>query len=128
LSRLTALCQKAEFGYFNRPDNVQALAGLHEAITSFEFDKALKLIWHNLAWINRDIDEKQPWKDLKAGNVEQLKKELTIWFVKLYEVGYWLSPFMPETAEKIKDTLTRKPIHTSAPLFNRLKTSKNVEM
>ncbi|MFC1533314.1 methionine--tRNA ligase [Thermodesulfobacteriota bacterium] len=120
LNRITTLCQKAEYGCFNPPNTRSAPDGYHDAITSFEYDKALKILWSNLSLINRDIDGTQPWRSLKSGNSQQLKKDLTRWLNELYIVGYWLAPFLPETSKKIMNVLLETPISTGFPLFPRL--------
>lgn len=81
----------------------------------FEFNQALEDIWKTVKELNKEINEKEPWK-LSA---EEREEYLKSWLSKLYTVSTSLKPFMPNTAEKIK-TATSGKIEKIAPLFPRI--------
>lgn len=72
-----------------------------EPIEKYEIHKALDFIWGRIAELDERITREQPYKLVKtekdAG--QKIIFELT---QNLYLVGRMLSPFMPETSEKIK--------------------------
>jgi methionyl-tRNA synthetase len=119
LSRVTTLCEKGNYGSFIYADIPHAPGGYHAALSSYEFDKALKVLWSVISQINQDIDRVQPWKALKAGNLNFLRDQLSAWLDDVHRVAYWLTPFLPDTGKKIVDILSAVPITASAPLFPR---------
>ncbi|MEE8400380.1 MAG: hypothetical protein V3S89_15320, partial [Desulfobacterales bacterium] len=93
--------------------------GYHEALGACEFNTCLKVLWAQITQLNRDIDTRQPWKDLKAGNGVALKHQLTAWLAKIQTIAYWLAPFLPDTSERILQLLSSEPIAVGSPLFPR---------
>lgn len=81
----------------------------------FEFNQALEDIWIVVKNLNKEINEKEPWK-LSA---EARKEYLTNWLDTLHGIAQSLKPFLPETAEKIQKATTGK-IAKAAPLFPRI--------
>jgi methionyl-tRNA synthetase len=127
LSRVTTLCEKGNYGSFKSSEIPHAPGGYHEALSSYEFDKALKFLWAVVSQINQDIDRVQPWKALKAGNLLLLRNQLTRWLDEVHRVAYWLTPFLPDTGKKIVDILSAVPITASVPLFPRLTEGRGVK-
>ena len=120
LSRVTTLCEKGNYGSFKYADIPHAPGGYHAALSSYEFDKALKVLWSVISQINQDIDRVQPWKALKAGNLHLLRNQLSAWLDDVHRVAYWLTPFLPDTGKNIIDILSAVPITASVPLVPRL--------
>jgi methionyl-tRNA synthetase len=118
-SRLTALCERSEYGAFNARSDPPAPDGFHSALERFEFDVALGLLWGNVRAINQDIERQAPWSLIGAGAGDQLKASLTEWLGRLYEVAHWLGPFLPGASQKIKTTLSAEKVKKAKPLFPR---------
>jgi methionyl-tRNA synthetase len=120
VSRLTTLCVKAGYGRFDTQYAPQALAGYHEALKSYEFDRALDTIWQIVDEVNRNIQQAEPWKVLKEGRMEETRRQITKWLEELHRIGHWLQPFMPQAAGKILAAVSSAPIVESRPIFPRI--------
>jgi len=118
--RIASLCGRADYGPYHKKEELRAPEDYLETITAFEFNKAIKILWTFIVETNRDIDRKQPWRELKRGNSGILKKQLTEWLEKVQTVGHWLSPFLPETSRKIDAFLSADRITAGSPLFPRI--------
>lgn len=120
LSRLTTLCHKAGHTRYLGPDAPAAPAGYHEALSGYNFDKALDSLWGIVAEVNQRIVEVEPWKLLKAPEQSDLHAHLAAWLNQVYCVGYWLAPFLPDTASNVLQALQREPIIPGGALFPRI--------
>ena len=80
----------------------------------FKFNEALKSIWDLISWCDRYINEKKPWEWENKENSAQVISDLLF---ALQNIAELLSPFLPETSEKIKNALKEKK---PAPLFPRI--------
>ncbi|MDL2297959.1 methionine--tRNA ligase [Synergistaceae bacterium OttesenSCG-928-D05] len=67
----------------------------------FAFDEALKSLWNFIGRANKYIDETQPWKLGKDGEVERLDAVLRTLWESLRLAAVQVAPFMPETAANI---------------------------
>jgi len=81
----------------------------------FEFNRALEDIWKTVKDLNREINEKEPWK-LTA---PERKEQLELWLTSLYGIAKSLKPFLPDTADKIQNS-TSGTIEKITPLFPRI--------
>lgn len=73
------------------------------AIEDCRFDKALDLIWDQVRGLNQYIDEEKPWMIAKENDEDHLRDVLAYQASCLLEIAELLRPFLPETAEKIRD-------------------------
>lgn len=71
----------------------------------FAFDEALKTLWVFISRSNKYIDETQPWKLGKDGEIERLDAVLRTLWESLRLSAILAAPFMPETSEKIWEQL-----------------------
>ncbi len=117
VSRLTSLCEKANYSPDATNLPAEAPSGYHEALSNYEFDKALGTLWRNISELNQDIDRLKPWNLLKEKDQSAINKALSKWLSKLKNIADWSAPFVPETSWKILNILTLKPISSSRPLF-----------
>jgi len=69
--------------------------------------------------LNRRIEETRPWELLKSGDALTLEALLREWLKDIRCVAYWLSPFVPDAAERILNALARPDIPSGA-VFPRL--------
>lgn len=89
---------------------------VEEEIGELRFDLALEQIWSVVRVLNATIEKEKPWELAKTGTTK-LQELLTDILEELAGVAQALNPFMPETADKMKQQLkTLKP----EPLFPRL--------
>jgi methionyl-tRNA synthetase len=117
LSRVITLAQKDNFQF--SIFNFQSISNdlISNYINGVEFGHALDYIWKIIRDDNKYIDENKPWELVKTNQdkfqevIEKLLKDLGI-------ISGLISPFMPETSEKIKKALETKTVE---PLFQRIK-------
>jgi methionyl-tRNA synthetase len=91
-----------------------------KVMEQFAFDQALKYIWEKISQTDGYISETQPWLLAKDGKVKELTTVLNKSANSILAICYLLKPFMPQTAEKIKEIFVAKEIKKGAPLFPRL--------
>lgn len=92
-----------------------------ELMENFEFNKAFDLVWEKVQNINRRIDEEKPWMLAKAGETEKLNECLNSLANELVYVATLLSPFIPQTAEKILNIFDDTVTPPAEPLFPKNK-------
>lgn len=90
---------------------------LGQYIDKMEIGKALEEIWQLVRSANKFIEDNKPWELAKTDKdkFEEVMKKL---LSDLYLISQLLTPFLPETAEKIKTALETKK---AEPLFQRIK-------
>ena len=71
----------------------------------FAFDDALKALWTFISRSNKYIDETQPWKLGKEGEIERLDAVLRTLWESLRLSAVLAAPFMPETSARIWEQL-----------------------
>lgn len=79
-------------------------------IESYEFHKAMDLVWSRIQAVDERITREEPFKVVKE-DVEKGKALIAELVVELYQIGRLLNPFMPATNELIKKTVleNKKP-------------------
>ncbi|HSV95208.1 MAG TPA: methionine--tRNA ligase [Spirochaetia bacterium] len=82
----------------------------------YRFDEAMSLIWEDIKKADSLINQRQVWK-LEG---EEKKTVLTELVKIIRQIGTDLSPFMPETAEKIMAQYGVEEIKKAENLFQRL--------
>lgn len=122
-SRLTNMIEKYTHGVLpdiERSDKEDELQKAVELTKDLKFNQALEQIWKVLDSVNKSIDEEKPWelaKSSKEGDVLKLHDLLNNWTATLYHTAKVLAPYMPETAERIRSTLSAEKIEKAEPLF-----------
>ena len=88
-----------------------------DALDEFRLDKATDFVWEKIGELDSKIQETQPFKLVKEDKEKAVViiKEL---LVDLYWIARLLSPFMPETSDKIKE-LIKENKSPDQPLFIR---------
>ena len=74
---------------------------MSEEMDRFAFDDALKTLWAFIGRANKYIDETEPWKLGREGDVDRLNAVLRTLWESLRLAAVLVAPFMPETAAKI---------------------------
>jgi len=120
VSRLTNMLEKFCDGAI--PEIERAHIPLDEAnelAGSFRFHEALIKIWEAVAWGNEYIDKNKPW-ELAKTDPEKLKKVLSEVAAQLQEIALKLAPFLPHTAERIRQALQGEQIVKINDLFPKV--------
>lgn len=86
-----------------------------ENIKNYRFDLAIMAIWDEVSKLDKKINETKPW-ELEG---LALKKILIPVAMEIREIAFNLSPFMPETSEKIMTQFSDE-IKSEKPLFPRI--------
>ena len=87
------------------------------ALDGYEFNKAMDYVWLQIQHLDQRINTDEPFKVVKV-DAEKGKQMIAELVVGLHTVAHLLTPFMPETSEKIKAAVrdNKKP----ESLFKRL--------
>lgn len=88
-----------------------------QAMEAFEIRKAADYIWTRLDSLDKQIQAKEPFKKIKT-NPEEAKEGIKVFLGELQAIAGWLTPFLPETSNKIRQALRE---HSElSPLFPRI--------
>lgn len=130
VSRVAKLAENSDlFFTTNEPARIamQSVAGgsihqqldqnITEALNNYRFDEALKIVWNKITEVDKFVSDNEPWK--LTG--DKLKEILESAVSSLLAIGYSLLPFLPNTAQKIDEQFKGPKIHSSEPLFPRIK-------
>lgn len=74
------------------------------SIDNFQLHEAMGNIWELISFGDKYMDEKAPWQAIKHDEAEFLAIMTNLVYI-LYNVAWMLLPFMPETADKIFESL-----------------------
>jgi methionyl-tRNA synthetase len=103
VSRTAAMISKYQKGMIGDiPPAEHDINSYREALEACRFDKALEEVWEQVKGLNQYVDEEKPWEVAKSGDEDHLREILANMAGMLLEVSELLTPFMPETAEKIQ--------------------------
>ncbi len=85
---------------------------MESSMERFAFDESLKTLWTFISRSNKYIDETQPWKLGKEGEIERLDAVLRTLWESLRLSAVLAAPFMPETSARIWEQLglTESPL------------------
>ena len=104
-----------------REDVADAPEGYHKAMDDYRFNTAIATLWSVASGLNLRIEEVKPWDLAKQDKTEELAIFLDEMISGLRCIAHWLTPFLPETAQKLADMFTPDtPIVRGDPLFPRL--------
>ena len=92
-------------------------AGYCELMDRFEFNKAFDYAWEKVQNLNKRIDDEKPWMLAKNGETDKLKKCLNSLIKDLLQVSLELTPFIPDTCEKITKVFEDPIAPPETPLF-----------
>lgn len=96
-------------------------AAYHEAFRDCRFDRALDEVWEQVRGLNQYIEEQKPWQIAKQNEPEHLAEILTYMVGCLLEVAELLAPFLPDTAQAIKNIFADGVVHKpSTVLFPKI--------
>lgn len=113
VSRVLKLNENIKAKTGKEKPKIKNLDRLYEEI---KLKEILDKIWEQIAWANRYIEDKKLWELVKV-NPKEGKKVLSELVSLISEIAEAISPFMPETSEKIFAQLETQK---SEPLFPRI--------
>lgn len=103
VQRTVAMINKYQNGLIGDiPDAEHDRAAFDEALQACKFDRALDAVWEQVRGINQYIDSEKPWVLAKQDDPDHLREVLAYMAGALLEIADLLTPFLPESAEKIK--------------------------
>jgi len=82
-----------------------------------KFQEALVEIWKEIATVNKEIAEIEPWKLEKQGKKKELDEFLQKCYARVLEIADLVAPYLPETAEQIK---SQAKLLDLKPIFERV--------
>ncbi|MDB5185244.1 MAG: methionyl-tRNA synthetase [Candidatus Saccharibacteria bacterium] len=119
VQRTAAMIQKYQDGSIGDvPEAEHDYAQYRTALAECRFDRALDEVWEQVRGLNQYIDQEKPWTLAKEDDTSHLQEVLAYQVSNLLEIADLLEPFLPSTAERIRDVFdsgTIKPI--TATLF-----------
>ena len=117
LSRITTIAAKDGIEITETQELTEAeLEQLQQSLTAFAFNQYLEGIWSKVKDMNKQVNEHEPWKKTP----DERRDFIVQCLYTLQKIGILLTPFMPETAEKISQA-SSGTITKIEPLFPRLK-------
>ena len=93
-----------------KPESVDLPEEYRHAFSSYEIKRAADLVWEEIQFLDQKITETAPFKVIKT-DVETGKALIFGLTQDLYTIAHLLTPFLPETARKIKEAVieNKKP-------------------
>ena len=84
----------------------EVLVNIEKRMNKYQFFEALKAIWKFISRMNKYIDECEPWKLAKDEDSKDRLSTVMYNLVEgLYKIAALISPFMPDTAQKMLNQL-----------------------
>lgn len=117
VQRLATLASKNGIKLENETNVSKLSLEYQELMDKFEFAKAFDLTWEKVQGLNKRIDEEKPWELAKNGERKKLGECLTALIMDLLRANTELSPFLPETSEKIAAIFAGEIQPPTTPLF-----------
>lgn len=103
VQRTVVLIQKHQSGVIGDiPEPGHDVDGYKKALEACKFDRALDEVWEQVRGLNQYIEEEKPWEIAKHDDAGHLRDVLAAQVGALLQIANLLTPFMPETADKIK--------------------------
>ncbi|MBU2616456.1 MAG: class I tRNA ligase family protein [Nanoarchaeota archaeon] len=100
--------------YFNLRSNIEPIRLLVDRqIQTYQFDKALNIIFAFIDLCNEYVQESKPWKSGDKKVLYELKESIL-------KIADLLWPFIPEASEKIKKQFSAKSIKKGDILFKKI--------
>jgi len=116
VARISKLSEVNNFEFELKEHNYEIGKELISSINEFRLDEAINRIFLNYKNIDREINQKEPWK--LTG--QELKDTLVPWIEKIRSTIKELKIFLPETADKLEKQFLTEKIRSAKPLFPRI--------
>lgn len=123
VARVAKLCENSNFQISKHKSESlnQILSNkiFTDSLSGLKFNEALQFIWQKITKVDQYINEEKPW-ELVEKSPEKLNAILDHCVSKISEIATLLSPFLPETAEKITNQFQGPKIKSRHSLFPRI--------
>lgn len=119
ISRVATLAEKARLEVAPPSGRPKLSNAYRIAVEDYRFNDALAGVWQRIATADKVVSETKPW-ELVGTNPEQAKEVLADLVSQIRTIGHELSPFLPETADKIQEIFAGPKVKATPPLFPRL--------
>ncbi len=96
------------------------LAEVNVCMSSLKFNIALDKIWEIINMANKYIEDTKPWNLAKESKTDELKAFIYLLVTVIREVAKNIEPFMPQTADSIREQVGTDKIKKGKPLFPRI--------
>jgi methionyl-tRNA synthetase len=96
------------------------LDGLASTLEKYRFDEAAQVPWAEITRLNQDVARVKPWDLLRSRRVHELHAALGQWVEGIQRVALGLVPFLPDSSQKLLDSVAGVCIQASQPLFPTL--------
>lgn len=104
VSRTVAMIMRYEQGVVGEiPETEHDITAYKQALHECRFDKALEEVWDSVKSLNQYIETQKPWEIAKTDDSVHLREVLAFQVAYLIQIAKQLEPFMPDTANKIKN-------------------------
>lgn len=104
VQRTAAMIERYQDGIIGViPEYEHDSAPVADAIAECRFDRALDHVWDQVRGLNQYIDVEKPWEIAKTDDKDHLREVLAYQASCLLEIADLLTPFLPDTAQKIKN-------------------------
>jgi methionyl-tRNA synthetase len=125
VQRTVAMIQRYQDGQIGDiPPSEHDTVPYKTALDNCKFDRALDDVWNQVRGLNQYIDEEKPWEIAKTDDKNHLREVLAYQVSCLLEIADLLAPFLPDTADKIRNVFTKGVIHPfSGTLFPKQETA-----
>ncbi len=90
------------------------------ASSDLNFSSCLEGIWSLINMANKYVEDTKPWNLAKENKEDELKSFIQLLVEVIRKTAEEISPFMPQTAESIKEQIGIDKIKKGKPLFPRL--------
>ena len=127
IARVAKLCENARFKQTITPNNGHVILEREEfekALKKYRFNDALTIIWGKITNLDKYLNEEKPWELLKqpegSKKLQNIEHILAHTVNQIQEIAILITPFMPETSEKIKSQFEKPEIVSQEPLFPRI--------
>ncbi|MGB9637292.1 MAG: methionine--tRNA ligase, partial [Microgenomates group bacterium] len=116
VSRIASLAKKSEtiIGNEEKIDHKDEV--FEQKLNELDVSGSLVLVWEKISELNKKINELRLWTKTK----EELNKDLPPLIAKLRKIAVLLTPFMPETSQKILDQFKGPTVKNEQLLFPRI--------
>lgn len=109
---------KFEFNFnsFEEIVKSESYKDYRELMSAFEFGKVMDFIWERIGRVDKRIQETEPFKLIKTDKEKAIDVVADL-VSELWGIANLLTPFMPETSQKIKEAIRANKM--PEPLFLR---------
>jgi len=116
IARITALCEKHNI--LIKPQvRLSFYPQVEQCISVYRINEALDYIWFQISKIDKRITDERPWQ-LPSRKAKSFLEETV---KHILDIAFNLQPFLPETANIIKQQFTNSKIKKIPLLFPRLR-------